>query len=193
MLNPAWSPDGNLIAFSGLVGGFNDLFVYDLAASIAAAADQRTRSPSSIRRGRRTAGSSRSAPIGSRPSCRRSSPAHLRLAVMDVASGSVREAGGFDDAKNISPQWARDGRSLYFLSDRQGITNIYRTPLDGGTPSQLTNILTGVSGITALSPALSVGGRPPRVQRLRGQTATTSTRSTPSRQLAGGAARRICR
>src|SRR5215213_8087876 len=33
VLNPAWSPDGNLIAFSGLVGGLNDLFVYDLAAS----------------------------------------------------------------------------------------------------------------------------------------------------------------
>ena len=32
VLNPAWSPDGNLIAFSGLVGGFNDLFVYDLSS-----------------------------------------------------------------------------------------------------------------------------------------------------------------
>src|SRR4029453_17932778 len=33
VLNPAWSPDGNKIAFSGLVGGFNDLFVYDLQAN----------------------------------------------------------------------------------------------------------------------------------------------------------------
>jgi WD40 repeat protein len=30
VLNPAWSPDGRQIAFSGLVGGFNDLFLYDL-------------------------------------------------------------------------------------------------------------------------------------------------------------------
>ncbi len=51
----------------------------------------------------------------------------------------------------------RTARSLYFLSDRQGITNIYRIPVDGGEPMQLTNILTGVSGITSLSPALSAG------------------------------------
>ena len=77
--------------------------------------------------------------------------------IMDVASGQVREAGGFDGAKNIDPQWSQDGKSLYFLSDRQGITNVYRLPLDGGDPMQLTNILTGVSGITSLSPALSAG------------------------------------
>src|SRR4029453_19119366 len=55
----------------------------------------------------------------------------------------------------IDPQWSVDGRSIYFLSDRQGITNIYRLPIAGGTPVQVTNILTGVSGITSLSPALS--------------------------------------
>ena len=30
VLNPTWSADGNRIAFSGLVGGLTDLFVYDL-------------------------------------------------------------------------------------------------------------------------------------------------------------------
>jgi hypothetical protein len=77
---------------------------------------------------------------------------------MDVASGNVRDAGGFDGAKNISPQWSADGRALFFLSDREGITNIYRADVSGGAPAQLTNLLTGVSGITALSPALSAGG-----------------------------------
>ena len=33
VLNPAWSPDGNQIAFSGLVGGYNDLFVYNLSTN----------------------------------------------------------------------------------------------------------------------------------------------------------------
>src|SRR3970282_1309214 len=49
-----------------------------------------------------------------------------------------------------------DGRSLFFLSDRQGITNIYRSSVDGGNVTQVTNLLTGVSGITDKSPALSV-------------------------------------
>ena len=77
---------------------------------------------------------------------------------MDVATGAVTELGGFADAKNISPQWAPDGKSIYFLSDRQGITNIYRTVVDGGKTTQLTNMLTGASGITALSPAMSFAG-----------------------------------
>jgi hypothetical protein len=155
VLNPAWSPDGNLIAFSGLVGGFNDLFVYDLRAS-------------SLRRLTTDAFAELDpawSPDGGQLafSTDRFSTAlatletgSLHLAVMDFATGSVRDAGGFDNSKNISPQWSPDGQSLYFLSDRQGITNIYRMPAQGGTPTQLTNILTGVSGITALSPALSV-------------------------------------
>ena len=156
VLNPAWSPDGNLIAFSGLVGGFNDLFVYDLSANAlrrlttdAYAELDPVWSPD----GRQIAFSTDRFSTKLPPL----EPGNLRLAIMDVASGRVREAGGFDGAKNISPQWSADGRSLYFLSDRQGITNIYRTPIDGGAPTQITNILTGVSGITALSPALSTG------------------------------------
>jgi Tol biopolymer transport system component len=154
IVNPAWSPDGRSIAFSALVGGFNDLYVYDLQASslrrlttdpfaeldpdwspdgrrIAFATDRFTTNLDTIVAG------------------------HLRLAVMDVASGDVQQVGGFDNAKNISPQWTADGRGLYFLSDHQGITNIYRVEL-GGATRQITNLLTGASGITALSPALSV-------------------------------------
>ena len=33
VLNPAWSPDGRTVAFSALVGGFNDLYLYDLETS----------------------------------------------------------------------------------------------------------------------------------------------------------------
>ncbi len=154
VLNPAWSPDGNLIAFSGLVGGFNDLFLYDLKANSlrrltndAFAELDPAWSPDGRQLAFSTDRFSTALP--------RLEPGNMTLAIMDVASGQVREAGGFDHAKNIDPQWSQDGRSLYFLSDRQGITNVYRLSLDGGTPAQLTNILTGVSGITSLSPALS--------------------------------------
>ena len=155
VLNPAWSPDGKLIAFSGLVGGLNDLFVYDLAAGTtrrlttdAFAELDPAWSPD----GRRIAFST------DRFSTNLDAldMGQLRIAVIDLATGAVRDAAGFDHAKNISPQWSADGQSLYFLSDRDGITNIYRAPLDGGAPAQLTNVLTGVSGITDLSPALSV-------------------------------------
>jgi Tol biopolymer transport system component len=154
VLNPAWSPDGNLIAFSGLRGGYNDLFIYDLGAkSLRRVTNDAFAEldPAWSPDGRQIAFST------DRFSTKLPSleAGELRLAILDVTSGQIREAGGFDGAKNISPQWTPDGRALYFLSDRQGITNIYRAPLDGGSPTQLTNILTGVSGITDLSPALS--------------------------------------
>jgi Tol biopolymer transport system component len=153
IVNPSWSPDGKSIAFSGLIGGFNDLFVYDLDASklrrlttdtfaeldpawspdgtlLAFSTDRFTTNLKTLEAGK------------------------LRLAVLNVASGEVRPAGGFENAKNISPQWTADGKALYFLSDRGGITNVYKTEF-GGATSQLTNLLTGASGITELSPALS--------------------------------------
>jgi Tol biopolymer transport system component len=156
VLNPAWSSDGNLIAFSGLRGGLNDLFIYDLSAGAVRRLTTDAFAeldPSWSPDGRQIAFSTDrfSTKLATLES------GNLRIAVIDVASGRVRDAGGFEDAKNISPQWSSDGRFLYFLSDRQGITNIYRASVDGGTPVQVTNILTGVSGITALSPALSTG------------------------------------
>ena len=157
VLNPAWSPDGNLIAFSGLRGGYNDLFIYDLAAKNLRRVTNDAYAeldPSWSPDGKQIAFST------DRFSTKLPSleAGELRLAVLDVASGQIREAGGFDGAKNISPQWTADGRALYFLSDRQGVTNIYRVPLGGGAPTQLTNVLTGVSGVTDLSPALSASG-----------------------------------
>jgi hypothetical protein len=85
----------------------------------------------------------------------RLAPGNMRLALMDVESKTIRELGGFPDGKNIGPQWAPDGRSLYFIADHQGISNVYRIDVAGGEPRQMTNMLTGASGITALSPAMS--------------------------------------
>jgi hypothetical protein len=60
-----------------------------------------------------------------------------------------------DQGKSINPAWAPDGRSLAFVSDRSGISNIFLYDLSDGNIYQLTDVFTGVSGITALSPCLS--------------------------------------
>ena len=69
---------------------------------------------------------------------------------------SVEPVAGFVNAKNINPQWGSDGGTLYFLSDRGGITNAYRLTIGTGDLRQVTNLQTGITGITASSPALSV-------------------------------------
>jgi Tol biopolymer transport system component len=157
VLNPTWSQDGQRIAFSGLVGGFNDLFVYDLGAS-------------TLRRLTSDAYSELDpafSPDGSRiafatdrftTNLETLDPGEPRIAVIELQGGQIREVGGFQEAKNIGPQWTRDGQSLVFISDRGGVSNLYRLPAGGGDPSQLTNLVTGVSGITELSPAMSAAG-----------------------------------
>ena len=154
VLNPAWSPDGRYIAFSALIGGFNDLYAYDLEKSAVLRLTEDPYAeldPAWSPDGKQIAFSTDR--FTTKLDVLASGP--LRLAVIDFASKEIREVGGFDGAKNISPQWTPDGRSLYFLSDPQGITNIYRMELPGGQPVQLTNMLTGASGITELAPAMS--------------------------------------
>src|SRR4029077_8311054 len=55
-----------------------------------------------------------------------------QLALMDLASGGVRQLPGFEGARNIAPQWAPGGHTLYFISDRNGIANVYRLDLASG-------------------------------------------------------------
>ncbi len=81
-----------------------------------------------------------------------------RLALLDPVTGEITQVGAFTGGKNINPQWAPDGQSLYFLSDRDGIPNVYRVTLTGEL-TQITNIGTGISGITGTSPALSVASQ----------------------------------
>jgi Tol biopolymer transport system component len=156
VMTPTWSPDGRQIAFTGMVGGYDDLFIYDLESKSlhrvtsdaftelqpAWSPDGKTIAFCTDRFG---------------TNLERLSPGNLRLAFLDVASGQIRQAGGFDDAKNINPVWGTDG-SLFFISDRLGISNVYRLPAGGEAPTEVTNLLTGASGITDLSPALSVSG-----------------------------------
>jgi hypothetical protein len=153
--DPTWSPDGRQVAFAGMSGGLLDLFVYDLTTGRRrrlthdAYADlQPAWSPD----GRTLAF------VTDRFSTDLAALAtgNYRLAALDLASGDVRPLGGFPEGKNIDPQWSADGGSVYFLSDRSGITNVYR--LDAATQEtfQVTDLTTGASGITALSPSLSV-------------------------------------
>ena len=155
IFNPVWSPDARSIAFSASVGGQSDLYVYDLAKG---GLDRVTNDLFADLQPAWSPDGSRIAFVTDRFSTdmKNLKTGNYRIALLDRATGEIREAPGFDSAKNINPQWASDGRSLYFVSDRTGISDVYRLDLASGGLSQVTNVYTGVAGITALSPALSV-------------------------------------
>jgi WD40 repeat protein len=161
MTNPAWSPDGSRIAFSGMDGGISDLYVLNLETKAVRQitndryADlQPTWSPD----GRSVALTTdrRSTDL----SLLRTSQT-MQLAVVDVESRALRVVEPFAGAHHHNPQFSPDGRSLYFISTHDGFKDVYRTVLaetasDAGAIYRVTHLQTGVSGITALSPAMSI-------------------------------------
>ena len=154
--NIAWSPDGRTIAFSGQTGGLSDLFLVDVQAGTVRqltndryADIQPTWSPDS-----RTIAFATDRGATTDFSTMSFSP--LQLATIDVATGQISVFSPFTHGKHINPQYSPDGKSLFFISDQDGFSDIYRLTLATGAVSRVTRLSTGVSGITAISPAMSV-------------------------------------
>jgi hypothetical protein len=160
IMHPTWAPNGRAICFTGMKQGVTDLFVYDLESNrlrqltkdvyadlqpawspdgrlIAFSTDRFTSDADKLAFGSYT------------------------LATVDPESGAVEAVKTTTAGKHINPQWSPDGQSLYFISDGHGISNVYRTAVSapGAEAARLTGVVTGVSGITGLSPALSVASK----------------------------------
>ena len=150
---PSWSPDGRSLVFSGLQGGWTHLFVHDLRTSAT------RRLTDGAFADLQPAWSASGASIAFVTDRFSSQPATLafgnyQIARLDVATGDIRLVDGATAGKNIGPQWTRSG-DLLFVSDRTGISNIYRVSAADGRVNQVTDLATGVSGITGLSPPIS--------------------------------------
>ena len=154
IFNPTWSPDGTVIAFSAIVGGFSDLYTYNFDQDVLR---EMTSDGFTDLHPAWSPDSRSIAFVTDRFSTDLSRLAYgnYGLALMDRMTGRIDALPGFPNAKNINPQWSSDGKSLYFLANPNGITNVYRLDVDASRFYRITNLFTGVSGITALSPALS--------------------------------------
>ena len=156
--SPTWSPDGRTIAFSAMTGGVSDLFAADASSgalrrltddayadlqpswspdgrAIAFATDRFTTNLSSLTFG------------------------DYRIAMFDVQSAAIAPVAGLDAANHLDPSWTPDARGLYFVADPGGVSNIFRVSLADGAVRQITSVATGVSGVTRVSPVLSVASR----------------------------------
>src|SRR6266487_4483163 len=166
IFNPTWSPDGKMIAFSAQVGGVTDLFTYDLERS---ELRRLTDDPYADLEPAWSPDGSVIAFVTDRFSTSLDALSYgdYQLAVIDPrgggsGAGQIRQLPHLAHAKHINPQWSPDGQSLYFIADPGGISNVYRLALSSAAITQVTNVFSGVSGITSLSPALSVAQKTPR-------------------------------
>ena len=152
----AWSPDGRTLAFSGMSGGISDLYLLDIAAgTVRQLTHDRNADlqPAWSPDGRTLAFAT---DRGATTDFTKMVFSPLQLATIDVATGQVSVFSPFSHGKHINPQYAPDGKSLFFISDQDGFSDIYRLELASGAVSRVTRLSTGVSGITSISPALTV-------------------------------------
>ena len=162
--NPAWSPDGAWLAFSGMNGGISDLYLLDVKTNaVRQLTDDRYADlqPAWSPDSRTIAFATDRGPYGT--DFETLTTAEMRLGLIDVATGAITVRMPFDYAMHHNPQFSPDGRTLFFISDQDGFKDIYRLTLDTGATTRVTHLQTGVSGITALSPAMSVAAQSGRM------------------------------
>ncbi len=155
IFDPAWSPDNKYILFSGLSHGLSNLFLYNIDSDSltnltndAYAELQPAWSPD----GKKIAF------VTDRFSTNLSNLdfGNYRLGIMDFKTKKIDSLYCFDTGKNINPQWTPDSKSIYFISNQNGINNLYKLDIADNNIIQVTNLYGGISGITDLSPAISV-------------------------------------
>lgn len=127
IISPAWSPDGNRLAYVSFEEGRPEIFVQDTL--------------SGQRRRLLAAGGGSSAPAwspdGTQLAFASARDGNHEIYILELASNQVRRLTR-NPAIDTEPNWAPDGRSLVFTSDRGGGPQIYRIPAGGGEPRRMT-------------------------------------------------------
>ena len=169
-LQPQYSPDGRRIAFeSGRAGDRTEIWLADADGS----------NPTRLTRGPgRGQGSPGWSPDGrSIVFDSQAENGHSDVWTIGVDGSGLRQVT-HDPADDIVPSWSRDGRFIYFASNRTGRYEIWRVAAGGGTEEQLTR----EGGVV---PFESVDGRTLYYQRSAGDSALLA------RPTAGGEERTI--
>lgn len=156
--NPSWSPDGRYMVFSGLANGRPDLFRLEVETGNVDNLSEDSFSyihPSWSPDGRYLALST------DRPQTTQADQVvnfNFNLAVVDMEDPDLKieVMDVFPGAENLNPYFSNEQDGLYFLSNRDGYRNLYFLELESRKVFRMTDFYSGISGITHLSPAISV-------------------------------------
>ena len=153
--NPSWSPDGNTIVVSGLNEAVTDLYSFNLKTKKVENLTHDSYSntlPGWSNDGKYIAFST------DKPSesITDSSARGYNIALLNMQTRKINILPIFPGAHNLNPQFSPDNKWIYFLSDADGFRNLYRYSLDSGKVYRLTQLITGICGITEFTPAFSI-------------------------------------
>ncbi len=154
--NPEWSPDGETIVVSGMKEGRSNLYLIDLE----------TGEFQQLNDDRYAALQPAWSPEGSKIAFITDREGNTdfetikfgnyRIAEYDINSGEVEVIGILPGADIFNPKYSPDGESIFFVSNAEGFRNIYRYFTTTGEVIKVTDLQTGVSGITQLSPCFDI-------------------------------------
>ena len=119
LMSPAWSPDGQNLAYVSFEGGVSAVYVQRLSNG--------ERRRVSARAG--VNGAPAWSPDGTRLALTLSRDGNLDIYVLELATQALTRITT-DEAIDTEADWSPDGRSLYFTSDRAGNAQIYRVSVD---------------------------------------------------------------
>lgn len=159
----AWSPDGKQLAVSGTSGGIDNLYLYnfdnknieqltnDKYAELEPAwsPDGETLAFTTDQGGTTDLG--------------KYVFGKMHIGLFNIKTRAIRYISMGKGVKLINPQFSPDGESIYFIADPDGFSNVYRYSFNNDEFYRVTNIATGVSGLTELSPAISVSSKTGRL------------------------------
>ena len=141
IMSPAWSPDGQNLAYVSFEGKASAVYVQRLASG--------ERSRVSARAG--INGAPAWSPDGRKLALTLSRDGNLDIYTLELATQSLTRVTS-DDAIDTEAEWSKDGRSLYFTSDRAGNAQVYRVSLDEARKAERVTFTNGYNARPRMSP-----------------------------------------
>ncbi len=127
LLSPAWSPDGERLAYVSFEAGNSAIYVQEVA----------TGARELVSSGKGINGAPAFSPDGRQMALTLSRSGNPEIYVRDLASGTTRQLTNHW-AIDTEAAWSPDGKTIYFTSDRGGKPQIYAVPQEGGTAQRIT-------------------------------------------------------
>ena len=124
----SYSPDGERIAFESSRSGWSEIWIADRDGSHPR---QITHLKGSV------ASFPRWSPDGRRIVFHSRQKIYATLYIAEIATGRVREMN-YDAVNDTAPSWSRDGKWIYFASQRTQALQIWKVPAEGGRAVQVT-------------------------------------------------------